>query len=201
MNTQIPNEGFYPLLNYTGSNTVLNVSVLETPLLALYNSSLIISGNLTAEEIQIESSNLTVEGTLTINSALVIRSISSPLITLSQCISGNGTITIELNSLPQSSAEYTLINYNCSTVPNISVYFNSSENNCVSVSPLYTTKTLSIIVFNMCDSRSEDINVIIMAVVIPIAVITIVVILVYYFCRQRYIKSTIKQLRMGQAQQ
>jgi len=133
------------------------------------------------------SSNLTVNGNLQIEGALYINPNDLPLINISNCLIGNGSIY--LDSIPLVN-NITLLYYNdCANLPNMSVIYYGKDK-CIEVNYVYTKNALQVAFRNIC--TFYDVT---LPIVLSVFGLVLLIIIVVAVLKRNEIKEEIDRIR------
>jgi len=184
MEESIPDSAFAPeLLIYTG--------LLKTGFLNITSESVIIDGDLVADQISINNSTLIIKGSLMLNTAMYLN--SSVYLNISYCMNGTGTIFVDPTQNPTMITEQYFIHFNCLGNPTLPVIFtNATITSCLQWEYQYSEQNLIIFVKDHCETQVK-VESITTPIIIACVILMVIIVFIYVMVRRyKYAKAMSK---------
>jgi len=176
----IPREAFPDEAIYNGTLNTEDLFIQK-------DSNVVIEGDLIIDVLIVSaSSNLTIKGNLQIDNALYLNPNDLPLINISNCLFGNGSII--LDSIPLVN-NITLLYFNdCVNLPNMSVIYPNLDK-CIEMEYVYTKNTLQVAFRNICNFS------ITLPVILSVIGVVLLLIIIIAIMKHDEIKKEIEIIR------
>jgi len=179
--TEIPPEAYIHEIN---SNISLITNVID-----LNTSVVLIDGNLSSNLLTLSNSTLIIKGDLTLTSDLVLDPEIPSSVSLSGCIFSNSSI--KLKSIPLTSTKLTLLQFNCTSIPQIPVSF-SDNYPCYSLAYEYTATALYVVVVST--NCGFDLTPVIIGATVSVIGLCIIIIVIYAIVRNSQYHTAKKKI-------
>jgi len=170
---EIPPEAF---IHNFYSNESLYANIVK-----LNGSFVEIDGNLTVEQLIVESSStLLITGDLTFTNLEIHLESPSSIVNISGCIFSGGSITV--TPIPSSF----ILNYNCSDIPNIPISF-TDDNNCLQIIYTFGLTTLDVIIPD--SNCGVNYTTAVISTALSLVGLSIIILVIYFIVRVTPLKE------------